>query len=228
MKYILTLLAILLLTVSCKNEAEENEVEDLEDFESSMEEPIIREIAYANGFKNLDEVNQINFTFNVKVNDTLASQRSWKWNTKENLVELTEKGETFNYTQDGDLTEREIEVDKKFINDKYWLLFPFELMWSDFEFDQNRSAVAPISQEQMHELTVKYSDTSGYTPGDTYRVYFDENDRMIREWTYQSAGGRSLSTTWEDYETFNGITIAKMHKSADGSFQLYFTDIAVE
>ena len=225
MKYILTILALLILTVSCKNEAENNEVEDPE---SSAAQPITSEIAYANGFKNFEDVNQIAFTFNVKVNDTARSQRAWKWNPQENIVELTENGETFSYTKDEDLTEKEIEVDKKFINDTYWLLFPFELMWSDFEFEQNRSAVAPISQERMHELTVKYSDSSGYTPGYTYRVYFDESDRMIREWTYESAGGRSLSTTWEDYETFNGITIAKMHKSADGSFQLYFTDIAVE
>lgn len=225
MKYLLSLLALLLLTVSCKDETETNEVEDLE---SSIEQPITSEIAYANGFKNFDEVNKIAFTFNVKVNDTVRSTRSWKWNPQEDLVELTENGTTFSYTQDEDLTAEEVEVDKKFINDKYWLLFPYELMWSDFDFDQNRSAVAPISQEKMHELTVKYSDSSGYTPGDTYYVYFDESDRMIREWTYESAGGRTLSTTWEDYETFNGITISKMHKSADGSFQLYFTDIAVE
>lgn len=225
MKNILTLLALIVLFVSCKNDAEIKESEDLE---SSIEQPITSEIAYANGFKNFEDVNEIKFTFNVKVNDTLRSTRAWKWNPKKNLIELTENGETFSYTKDEELTEKEIELDKKFINDKYWLLFPYELMWSDYEFDQNRSAVAPISKEQMHELTVKYSDTSGYTPGDTYRVYFDESDRMIREWTYQSAGGRSLSTTWEDYETFNGITIAKMHKSEDGSFQLYFTDIAVE
>lgn len=225
MKKKLTFFALLIFIVSCKSDPDKAGTSQNE---STLEEPITKEIAYTNGFTNFENVNQINFTFNVKVNDTLRSERSWKWFPKENKVELTEKGETSGYTIDGDLNDEEIEIDKKFINDKYWLLFPYELVWSEYEFEHNRNSVAPISQKEMHQITVKYADTSGYTPGDTYLIFFDENDKMIREWTYQSAGGRSLSTTWEDYETFNGITIAKMHKSADGSFQLYFTDIMVK
>ncbi len=225
MKNKLTLFALLIFIISCKNDPEKAATAEND---SAFEEPITKEIAYANGFKNFEEVDQINFTFNVKVNDTLRSERSWKWFPKENKVELTEKGETSSYTTDGDLNEEETQIDKKFINDKYWLLFPYELIWSEYEFEHDRSVVAPISQKEMHQIAVKYADTSGYTPGDTYLIFFDEDDKMIREWTYQSAGGRSLSTTWEDYETFNGITIAKMHKSEDGSFQLYFTDIMVK
>ncbi|MFO8146333.1 MAG: hypothetical protein ACQEWG_04545 [Bacteroidota bacterium] len=224
MKKKLTFLVLFIFIISCKNDPEKAEDQN----ESAFEEPITKEIAYANGFKNFEEVDQINFTFNVKVNDTMRTERSWKWFPKENKVELTEKGETFSYSKEGDLDEEETQIDQKFINDKYWLLFPYELIWSEYDMGYNRNAVAPISQEEMHQITVKYADTSGYTPGDTYLIYFDEDDKMIREWTYQSAGGRSLSTTWEDYETFNGITIAKMHKSGDESFQLYFTDIMVK
>lgn len=225
MKNKLTLLALFIFIVSCKNDPEKSETSQQE---TAFEEPITKEIAYANGFKNFEDVTQFNFTFNVKVNDTVRTERSWKWLPKEKKVELTEKGETYSYSKDGDLNEEETKIDQKFINDKYWLLFPYELIWSEYEFEHNRSSVAPISQKGMHQLTVKYPDTSGYTPGDTYLIFFDENDKMIREWTYQSAGGRSLSTTWEDYETFNGITIATMHKSGDGSFQLYFSDITVK
>lgn len=225
MKKKLTLLLLFIFTISCKNDAKKAETDQ---DESAFEQPITKEIAYANGFKNFEKVNQINFTFNAKVNDTVRTERSWKWFPKENKVELTEKGKTFSYSKEGDLNEEETQIDQKFINDKYWLLFPYELIWSEYDFEHSRSSIAPISQEQMHQITVKYSDTSGYTPGDTYMIFFDENDKMIREWTYQSAQGRSLSTTWEDYETFNGITIAKMHKSGDGSFQLYFTDIMVK
>ena len=225
MKKNLTLLALLIFIVSCKNDPKKAEaVED----ESAFEEPITREIALANGFENFEDINQINFTFNVKVNDTLRSERAWKWFPKENKVELTEKGETLSYTLDGDLNEKETQTDQKFVNDRYWLLFPYELVWSEYDFEYNPNSVAPISEKEMHEVTIKYADTSGYTPGDSYLIYFDEDDKMIREWTYQSAGGGGLSTTWEDYETFNGITIAKMHKSGDGSFQLYFTDIMVK
>ena len=225
MKKKLTLLALLIFIVSCKNDPKKAETSQ---DESAFEAPMTKEIALANGFNNFEDVNQINFTFNVKVNDTLRTKRSWKWFPKENKVELTEKGETFGYTLDGDLDEKETQIDQKFVNDKYWLLFPYELIWSEYDFEYNRNSVAPISEKEMQEITVKYADTSGYTPGDSYLIYFNEDDKMIREWTYQSAAGGGLSTTWEDYETFNGITIAKMHKSGDGSFQLYFTDIVVK
>jgi len=223
MKKFLPLCTVLLLLAGCKNEPKKT---DNSETSVSNEESITTKIADANGFENFEKVNQLNFTFNVKVNDTVRSQRSWKWYPKENKIELTEKGETFSYVKKDTLDEQAKVADQKFINDTYWLLFPYQLMWSEFEFEYNQTATAPISQKQMQGLTVNYSSDEGYTPGDTYHLYLS-NDLMVKEWTYESAGGRTLSTTWEDYETFKGITISKMHKSPDGSFQLYFTDIEV-
>lgn len=224
MKKFLPLFTVLLLLAGCKNEPKKA---DFSETSASNEAPITTKIAYANGFENFEKVNQLNFTFNVKVNDTVRSQRSWKWYPKENKIELTENDETFSYIKKDSLDEQSKAADQKFINDTYWLLFPYQLMWSNFESEFHQTATAPISQQQMQGLTVTYSSDGGYTPGDTYRLYFSD-DLMVKEWTYESSGGRTLSTTWEDYETFNGITISKMHKSEDGSFELYFTDIEVK
>lgn len=189
---------------------------------------ITTRIALANGYGNFEKVEQLNFTFNVQVNDSLRSQRAWKWFPQEDRVELTEKGETHSYINDGDFTEEEEALDQKFINDTYWLLFPYQLVWSDYEYEHNRSAIAPISGEAMNQVTISFTNDGGYTPGDTYHLYLDEDDSLIKEWTYESSNGRTLSTTWEDYETFNGITLAKMHRNEDNSFQLFFTDIDVK
>ena len=224
MKRFLCLCTVLLLLAGCKNETKKTAISEAS---VSNEESVTTKIADANGFANFKKVNQLNFTFNVKVNDTVRSQRSWKWYPKKNKIELTEKGETFSYIKKDTLGEQAKAADQKFINDTYWLLFPYQLMWSDFKFEFNQMANAPISQQQMQGLVVNYTDDGGYTPGDTYSLYLSD-DLMIKEWTYESAGGRSLTTTWEDYETFKGITISKMHKSPDGSFQLYFTDIEVK
>jgi len=232
MKGSLSLCLVLLLLAGCKNEPEKTAVSETT---ASNEESITTKIAYANGLENFEKVNQLNFTFNVKVNDTVRTQRSWKWYPKENKIELTEKGETFSYIKKDTLSyikkdtlaEQAKAADQKFINDTYWLLFPYQLMWSDFDFEFNQTTTAPISQQQMQGLTVNYSGDGGYTPRDTYHLYLSD-DLMVKEWTYESAGGKTLSTTWEDYETFNGITISKMRKSPDGSFQLYFTDIEVK
>lgn len=224
MKRVLSVCMLVLFLTGCKNKPEKSAISETP---STKEESITTKIALANGFGNFEKVNQLNFTFNVKVNDTVRSQRFWKWYPRENKIELTEKGEFYAYSKNDTLDETARETDQKFINDTYWLLFPFQLMWSDFEFEFNQTTTAPISQEQMQGLTVHYSSDGGYTPGDTYHLYFTD-DFKIKEWTYESSGGRTLSTTWEDYETFNGILISKTHKSPDGSFQLFFTDIEVK
>ncbi len=223
MKNLLLSFLFALVIIGCKNEPKNETVEETP---TRTSDPLTTQIAFANGFENFEEIKQFNFTFNVKVNDTLRTERAWKWFPQEDRIELTEKGETFTYINDGDLEEAEKPIDQKFINDSYWFLFPYQLIWSEYETEHIRSATAPISKEQMQQLTVRFEGEGGYTPGDSYHIFFND-DNMIREWTYESSGGRTLSTTWEDYETFEGITVAKTHKSEDGSFELFFTDIEV-
>lgn len=224
MKIFLPFALFVLLITGCK---EENKSQSPE-ASTTTDDLVTTKIALANGYDNFENVKQLNFTFNVKVNDTLRSQRSWKWFPQEDRVELTENGETGSYTNDGSLEESEKEIDQKFINDTYWFLFPYQLVWSEYDFEHDRNAVAPISGEKMEKISIIYPSEGGYTPGDTYHLYLSPDDSIIKEWTYESSSGRSLSTTWEDYETFNGITVAQMHKSEDESFQLFFTDIEVK
>ncbi|MDT0689438.1 hypothetical protein RM549_06555 [Salegentibacter sp. F188] len=187
-----------------------------------------QQIANANGLQSFEDVEKLNFTFNVKVQDTIRSQRSWEWNPQTNEISLTEKGTTRSYTQDEDLTEEEKEIDQKFINDTYWLLFPYQLVWSDAEITEEENATAPISGETMNKLIVSYAVNGGYTPGDTYDIYYND-DLIVQEWVYKSAdGNREMPTSWEDYQEYNGVKIAKSHKSPDGSFELFFSDIVVE
>ncbi len=223
MKYLSSLIICMVLFSGCK-ERQENFTTD--EHSKDIELPVNEQIAYANGFEEFEEVKQINFTFNVKVNDTLRTSRAWKWFPQEDRVELTEKGETIIYDNDGDYTETEKAADRKFINDTYWFLFPYQLIWSDFEMEHTPNAEAPLSKVQMEQLTISFENEGGYTPGDTYHIFF-KDDKLIREWTFVSSEGRSLSTTWEDYEDFGGVKVAKMHKSEDESFQLFFTDIEV-
>lgn len=223
MKTFLSFSFLILLFIGCKDDSKTPSSEG----SSQTEHPVTTKIALANGYDNFDNIGQLNFTFNVKVNDSLKSQRSWKWFPKEDRIELTEKGETSSYINDGTLEESEKAIDQKFINDTYWLLFPYQLVWSEYDYEHSKSAKAPISGEKMEKITIKYPSDGGYTPGDTYHLYVSPEDSLIKEWTYESSTGRSLSTTWEDYETINGITVAKMHKGADESFQLFFTDVEV-
>ena len=221
-KLLLTFLAGIAL-ISC-NEDRKKEVTPEENPNLEVHE----KIAMVNGFEEFDSIKKIKFTFNVKVNDSIRSERRWNWNVGTNKISLTENDSVMSYTRKDSLAEDKKYIDQRFVNDSYWLLFPFQLKWSLADLSDPKKATAPISGDKMQMLTVSYPKDGGYTPGDSYDIYFDD-EFMIREWVYKSSdGGREMATTWEDYKDFKGIKIATMHKSKDDSFELFFDDITVE
>ncbi len=214
MKKIFILLPLLALILSCD--------------EQKKETTIVQKIANANGIENFEDVRELNYTFNVKVNDSLRTSRSWTWRPQDKQATLTTPDSTVTYNYESEASQHE-QTDQRFINDQYWLLFPFHLVWDKMEWEHTEEAMAPISGKSMQRVTVTYPDGAGYTPGDVYEIYFNE-DHMIKEWVYLSGGSRErpLATTWENYEDFGGIKVAKMHKSKDGSFELYFTGVSIK
>lgn len=219
----LVLIAITMILFACnqnkKREAKPEDDSNLDHYEK---------IAMANGFKEFDSIGKLEFTFNVEVNDSLRAERKWVWNRNSNRVSLTEKDSTMSYVRKDSLTNKEKYIDQRFVNDSYWLLFPFQLKWSNPDFSKPKKAKAPISGKEMEMMSVSFPSDGGYTPGDTYDIYYDDQF-MIREWVYKSSdGNRESPSTWEDYRDFNGVKISTMHKSKDGNFELYFTSISVE
>ena len=80
----------------------------------------------------------------------------------------------------------------------------------------------------MQKLTIVYANEGGYTPGDAYDFYF-EDDFIVREWIYRKSNQEepSLTTTWEDYVEIGGLKLPQDHKKAEPGFSLNFTNIAV-
>tara|TARA_B100000678_G_scaffold39491_2_gene29130 strand:+ start:2639 stop:3391 length:753 start_codon:yes stop_codon:yes gene_type:complete len=233
MKKIFFPLLVMLSIISCKNtesDKSDSEMTSANTTVAAAEEKdgIANTIAMANGFDKFKDATEVEFTFNVKVNDTVRSSRHWKWNKKTSEISLTEGDSTKTYTKNDSIPKNKVSIDQKFINDSYWLLFPYQLVWSDPKLTEEKEVAAPISGDTLNKLEVAYSTDGGYTPGDTYDIYYG-NDYMIEEWVYKAAGGdRQMATTWEDYKEFKGIPIATMHKSGDGSFQIYFTDVSIK
>lgn len=218
-------LLLLIVLLGCKNDPRDKGSDNPPEKEVSS---ILIDIARANGLEHFDEVRELSYTLNVKIEDSMVSKRSWMWKPQQQEVTMTAKNTatTYNYRKQA---EQYPEVDHKFINDQYWLLFPFHLVWDDLEFEYRGKAEAPISGKELQHAVITYPQDSGYTPGDVYEIYFD-NDHFIREWVYRSGGGNEdpLITTWEGYQEFNGINIATMHRNSEGTFQLFFTNISVQ
>jgi hypothetical protein len=190
---------------------------------------ILEKVAWAHGFANWKDVASIAFTFNVD-RDSTHFERSWRWEPKSNTVTYMTHQDTLSYQRSA-LDSVLAKTDAGFINDKYWLLAPFQLVWDQKSFSHKHeaAATAPISGDTMQKLTIVYGDEGGYTPGDAYDLYFGD-DFILQEWVFRKGNQTepSMATTWEAYETKKGLKMATMHKRPDSNFSLYFDGISVE
>ncbi|MDC8000755.1 hypothetical protein POV26_06885 [Aequorivita todarodis] len=232
MKVTYAALFLLFAVVGCNNNQKSSEnsnsIEVMEKKDSIENSDIRHQIANTNGFQNWKDVSEIAFTFNVDRGKN-HFDRSWVWSPKTGDVSMKSTKDTVNYNR-AKMDSLIMKTDAAFINDKYWLLAPFQLVWDDgITVSEKEDAVAPISKDTLNQLTIVYGNEGGYTPGDAYDFFYDENFK-IKEWNYRKGNAEtpSMSTTWEDYENFNGIEIAKMHKDSTGNFKLYFTNISVK
>jgi hypothetical protein len=214
------LIILIILCVSCKK----NHKNTIKQKELSIAE----KIANAHGYNHWKNVSKIEFTFNVN-KDSSHSQRSWRWEPKSNIVSfLAGKDSIITYNR-AKIDTTKINIDKDFINDKFWLLIPFQLVWDkNASISEPTKAEAPISKSTMNKITLTYpSDGGGYTPGDAYDLYFGE-DYLIKEWVFRKGNNEtpSLINTFENYQVYNDLKIATAHKIPSGT-SINFTNINV-
>lgn len=195
---------------------------------ASQEENILEQVANAHGLQNWSNVEEIKFTFNVD-RDTSHFERTWIWKPKTNDITAITAENTLEYNW-ADMDSVAYKTNGGFINDKFWLLAPFQLKWDAENITHEHLLLdeAPISKEPMQKLTIVYGSEGGYTPGDAYDFYFGD-DFIIKEWVFRKANQEepSMITTFEEYLDTEGMKIATMHKMGEGNFKLYFTGVEV-
>lgn len=221
MKHILVASALVFLMISCKSD-KKNGTKTVENELSTAEK-----IANASGFEHWKDVNELQFTFNVD-KDTAHFERSWIWKPKTEDVTMISGKDTISYNRKT-VDSTSMNADKNFINDKYWLLAPFQLVWDkSAQISEPNKEIAPISKKEMNKITITYPSDGGYTPGDAYDFYYDDNF-MVNEWIYRKGNSKepTMVTSWEDYSDFDGIKISKTHKKQDSDWKLFFTNIKV-
>ena len=216
------LISILFIT-ACKSDKSKSPLKEIK-----KEPTIARKIADAHGFKNWKNVKQINFTFNVDTEKS-HSQRIWTWNPKDHKVIFSTSGDSLVIIDRFKIDSTTIDLDKGFINDKYWLLVPFQLVWdTSATISDSKKAEAPISKTELNLITITYPIEGGYTPGDAYDIYFNDN-YLIQEWVFRKGNSKepSLTTTFENYKDYKGIKIATDHKMEVGNWNLNFTGVSI-
>ncbi len=224
MKQFYLIIITVTLIFGCKNDSSKNVASEIETSALTT----AQKIANAHGFENWKNVSEISFTFNVD-RDTTHYERQWKWQPKSNDVRMIAGTDTIAFNRNN-LDSISTVHDRAFINDKYWLLVPFQLVWdSNAEISEPLKAQAPVSDNTLNKVTITYTQKGGYTPGDAYDIFFDDN-YIIQEWIYrrQNAAEPSLINTFENYTTINGLKFAQDHKQKDVNWNLNFTNIEVK
>lgn len=204
-------LIITLLLVSCK---------DIKKNEKQIEFTTAEKIANAHGFKHWTNVAEVEFTFN--------SKRHWVWQPKTNTITYTKDTVTVTYNR-SQMDSTAMQIDPAFINDKFWMLIPFQLVWDKgLTISDPIVTEAPISKKSLNKITLTYSNEGGYTPGDAYDLFYNE-DYIIKEWIFRK-GNRtepSLTNTFENYQDFNGIKIALEHKNKEENWSLTLSNVKI-
>lgn len=172
-------------------------------------------VCKAGGLLELSKKSRLRFTFNARLPDKTVS-RNWMWDIANKTVYL-----------DGARVNTD---DKRFINDKYWLLFPL-MAHNDrahTRVTMNPKSQSPISRQPSIEITVAYIGGGGYTPNDVYKLYC-KDDMRIFEWAYYKAGKAPPArvTLWTAYTDVNGMLLSLNRPSA-GEFRVWFTDVRLD
>jgi len=202
---------------------------------TTKESDIAEKIAQAYGINGFDNIQELQFTFNARIGEKVIS-RGWLWLPKENKVTYLVNSETnqpLSYCRENIAAESESikEIDSWFINDQYWLLFPFHLVWDEgikIEVEEEKVNL-PIGSGITTKVSVIYPDEGGYTPGDIYELYLDDNN-IILEWIYRQGGSETPTriTTWDDNRQFGPIIISENHLGPDNNFRVWFSDVEVK
>ena len=197
---------------------------------------LVKIVADKYGLENFSKVKSIAFTFNVQFKG-IKKSRKWLWNVKDNYVTYwgpdvdgKQIEYIYNHSRVNKDNPKEKTIDSRFINDQYWLLFPFHLVWDKkAEIKDEKMKVAPISKKKERCLIVSYPKRAGgYTPGDAYELYIGK-DNLINEWVYRPGGGTKTKfpISWEKHKNYNGILISTEHNGKAKDFKLWFTGISV-
>ena len=222
---LLACITLLIGIISCKN----NTI-DTRDISKTNHNTLPENVALHYGFTNFEKVKTIAFTFNVQKTDKHII-RNWKWNPTTNYVSFFSEEKEINFVHNACESKKEIELDKMFVNDSYWLLFPYHLIWDkqNYSYTVTENILSPLYKNKCTKLTITYLKGDGYTPNDIYELFLNENFE-ITEWIYRKNASitPTKTTTWEKTIAIDGVKISTYHSGEKGKFKVWFTSINIE
>jgi|SRR5215813_3640485 len=198
------------------------------------------QLAKTFGLDSFGQVEAIRYTWSAQFPGVNVS-RAWIWEPKKDQVSYEGKDKdgkvvkaTYLRSQlDSQPANVKSDIDPAFLNDNYWLLFPFHAYWdrSATVTDQGVKQL-PQGNGSAELISVKYPSNGGYTPGDTWDLYIGKDNR-VEQFVYHRGGTKKPSiviATWEGYKKAGPLLISTDHNgTADGNpLRISISDVAVK
>jgi hypothetical protein len=204
--------------------------------------PVVEQLAKTYGLDSFGQIEAIRYTWSGEIPGLFKLSHVWEWEPKTGKVSFEgadKDGKPVKVTymrsqlsSQSDAVKNQIEP--SFVNDNYWLLFPFHAYWD---------TGATVTDQGMHKLplgkgsaklvSVKYpAEGGGYTPGDTWDLYVGKDNR-IEQFVYHRGGPKPphlVTTTWAGYKKAGPLLVSTEHHGrADGKpFTLTISNAAVK
>ncbi len=194
----------------------------------------MQKVAQAAGLDEFGSVEAMSFTFNADLGEKKFT-RSWTWLPDSNEVTLHGEKDAEDTTYEREKLESDesgelAEIDKQFVNDLYWLIFPIQVAWdSSVSIEKLPEDAAAVFPDAFAGLRVRYPEGVGYTPGDVYDLFYDA-DYRVSHWVFRKGGSAvpTLASEWKDYKKFQPLNISLNRTSPDGSVRIWFEDVSVK
>jgi hypothetical protein len=205
--------------------------------------PVVEQLAKAYGLDSFGQLDAIRYTFNLELPELRVNlSRTWTWEPKTGHVTYESKdkdGKPVKVSYDRSQISSapanvKDEIEPAFLNDNYWLIFPFHAYWDTSAIVTVKDMQKlPLGKGSAKLVSIKYTpEIGGYTPGDTWDLFLGSDGR-VKEFTYHRGGPKKpslLSTTWAGYKKAGPLLVSTDHRgTADGkSARIFFTNVAVK
>ena len=204
--------------------------------------PILEKIVKAYGLDSYGQIEVIRYTWNGEIPGVFKLSHAWEWEPKTGKITYEGKDKDgkpvkVSYVQ-SELNKQsdqvKNEVEPAFVNDNYWLLFPFHAYWdTSATVSDKGTQKLPIGNGSATLVSVKYpAEAGGYTPGDTWDLYVGKDDR-VQAMVYHRGGSKKpslVTATWTGYKKAGPLLVSTEHRgTADGKpLHIFLSDVAVK
>jgi hypothetical protein len=201
---------------------------------------VAEQVAKTYGIDSFGQIEAIRYTWNVESPRGKVS-RTWEWSPKTDSVVYEGKdkeGKPVNasyrrseLSNQSDAIRK--EIDPAFVNDQYWVLLPFHIVWDGAAVSNEGMNKLPVGDGSAERLVAKYPSEGGYQPGDTWDLYVG-GDKRIEAIVYHRGAPnpppRLVAATYADYKKAGPLLISTDHQgTVDGNpFRIVLSNVAVK